>query len=371
MILQDIGVGTIANDGTGDNPRAAALKINANNALIAAAVSGAVAGGAIAGTEKVLGLDGSTNKAWLMSQIATYVMALLIDSAPGTLDTLNELAAALGDDPNFAATMATSLAGKVSKAGDTITGDLAFGGTHRVIDLASPVSPGHAATKNYVDSGFQPLDADLTAIAALTTNSYGRALLALASEAAARAYLKAPGMPRARQFASGRYYVPFGYSGSSGTFPVSANILYALPWVTPMRASGITCKITTASASGNVRMALWDMNDTGNGGTLIEEVAAQSTASTGHKVGSFSASRDLDGRAGFITLCFDQACTINVAATSGANTHPVNGVADFSDVTSYSYFTGSLTYGAMPGTMPAMTLASATDNAPGIGLVGA
>ena len=36
----------------------------------------------------------------------------LVDAAPGTLDTLNELAAALGDDPNFAATMTTALAGK-------------------------------------------------------------------------------------------------------------------------------------------------------------------------------------------------------------------------------------------------------------------
>ncbi|MBN8292799.1 hypothetical protein JI664_12565, partial [Rhodobacter sp. NTK016B] len=33
-------------------------------------------------------------------------IAALLDSAPGTLDTLNELAAALGDDPNFAATIA-------------------------------------------------------------------------------------------------------------------------------------------------------------------------------------------------------------------------------------------------------------------------
>lgn len=38
--------------------------------------------------------------------------ALLVDSAPGTLDTLNELAAALGDDPNFATTMTNSLATK-------------------------------------------------------------------------------------------------------------------------------------------------------------------------------------------------------------------------------------------------------------------
>lgn len=38
----------------------------------------------------------------------------LVDAAPGTLDTLNELAAALGDDPNFAATMTTALASKAA-----------------------------------------------------------------------------------------------------------------------------------------------------------------------------------------------------------------------------------------------------------------
>lgn len=42
-------------------------------------------------------------------------VAGLVDSAPETLDTLNELAAALGDDPNFAATMATNLGNKADK----------------------------------------------------------------------------------------------------------------------------------------------------------------------------------------------------------------------------------------------------------------
>jgi hypothetical protein len=41
-------------------------------------------------------------------------IAALVDSSPATLDTLNELAAALGDDPNFATTMATALGGKMS-----------------------------------------------------------------------------------------------------------------------------------------------------------------------------------------------------------------------------------------------------------------
>jgi len=40
----------------------------------------------------------------------------LIDAAPGAMDTLNELAAALGDDPSFAATVTNALSGKLASA---------------------------------------------------------------------------------------------------------------------------------------------------------------------------------------------------------------------------------------------------------------
>lgn len=62
-------------------------------------------------------------------------ISALVAGAPGLLDTLDELAAALGDDPNFATTVLNALAGK------------------------------------------QPLDSDLTAIAALATTAFGRGLL--------------------------------------------------------------------------------------------------------------------------------------------------------------------------------------------------
>ncbi|WP_425358651.1 phage tail protein [Escherichia coli] len=42
-------------------------------------------------------------------------IAALVDSSPDALNTLNELAAALGDDPNFATTMTNALAGKQPK----------------------------------------------------------------------------------------------------------------------------------------------------------------------------------------------------------------------------------------------------------------
>lgn len=44
---------------------------------------------------------------------ATSAVAAVIDAAPETLNTLNELAAALGDDPNFATSTATALGNRV------------------------------------------------------------------------------------------------------------------------------------------------------------------------------------------------------------------------------------------------------------------
>jgi hypothetical protein len=75
---------------------------------------------------------------------ADQKVADLVDSAPALLDTLNELAAAIGDDANFAANLATSVGEKVAKAGDTMTGALVL--------HADPVNNLEAATKAYVDT---------------------------------------------------------------------------------------------------------------------------------------------------------------------------------------------------------------------------
>lgn len=74
--------------------------------------------------ETTTGTD--TTRAVTPAGVAAALSAL-VAAAPGTLDTLNELATALGNDPNFATTITTNLAGK------------------------------------------QPLDADLTAIASLAS----------------------------------------------------------------------------------------------------------------------------------------------------------------------------------------------------------
>jgi hypothetical protein len=56
----------------------------------------------------------------------------VVDSAPSALNTLNELAAALGDDANYAATTATTIGTKLPKAGGEMTGNITFSGSQTV-----------------------------------------------------------------------------------------------------------------------------------------------------------------------------------------------------------------------------------------------
>ena len=59
-------------------------------------------------------------------------VAAVVDTAPAALNTLNELAAALGDDANFATTTATSLGEKLPKAGGEMTGNITMSGSQTV-----------------------------------------------------------------------------------------------------------------------------------------------------------------------------------------------------------------------------------------------
>ena len=63
----------------------------------------------------------AATKAYVDSEVAG-----IVDSAPDSLNTLNELAAALNDDSDFATTTTNSIATKLAKAGGTMTGDIDF-----------------------------------------------------------------------------------------------------------------------------------------------------------------------------------------------------------------------------------------------------
>ena len=78
-------------------------------------------------------------------------VSALVDSAPGTLDTLNELAAALGDDADFSTTVTNSIATKLPLAGGTMSGEIAMG-SNKITGVTDPTGGQDASTKAYTDA---------------------------------------------------------------------------------------------------------------------------------------------------------------------------------------------------------------------------
>lgn len=114
-------------------------------------------------------------------QLATTAFVLqvrdsLVNGAPGVLDTLNEISNALGGDANLSATLTAAIAsansnanGRVSKAGDTMTGNLS-------IPAASAAA--HAVRKDQLDavdvSAQNAASAASSAASSANTNANGR-----------------------------------------------------------------------------------------------------------------------------------------------------------------------------------------------------
>ena len=65
--------------------------------------------------EKAYKLINGTWEPMATEQYVEEALAKMVDAAPETLDTLNELASALGDNPNFATTIATEIGTKQDK----------------------------------------------------------------------------------------------------------------------------------------------------------------------------------------------------------------------------------------------------------------
>ena len=97
-----------------------------------------------------LATPSSSTDAATKGYVDTEVSAL-VDSAPSTLNTLNELAAALGDDASFSTTVTNSIAAKLPLAGGTMTGDINLD-SNSLTNLAAPSNNNDAARKAYVDT---------------------------------------------------------------------------------------------------------------------------------------------------------------------------------------------------------------------------
>jgi hypothetical protein len=117
--------------------------VAADKATVASDKDDAAASAAAAAASAILAATFEPENYYLTTEVDANITAAinaLIDVAPGTLDTLNELAAALGDDANFAATVTTALAGKAPTSRSIGVAGLATGGGDLSADRTITVS---------------------------------------------------------------------------------------------------------------------------------------------------------------------------------------------------------------------------------------
>lgn len=274
--------------------------------------------GELIGTEELLLQLLTANYRLALNDLKTWIVAAITDSAPGTLDTLNELAAALGDDPNFATTMTTALAGK------------------------------------------QPLDTDLTAIAALVSAadkvpySTGSGTWALAPfTAAARVLLDIP------PYVAGRWYVPEGASIRGAGTAAATGLMRGRRWRLryPITLDQLGVQITTLAASGNFQLGVYATDPTTGAptgaalyaGGSVSTAATGAIADTGPNValaaGDYWIFVNVDASAGSTVIFAAASGTGLGAAQAGGSTSLGNALGSAASITGH---TKSQAYNSWP-----------------------
>ena len=142
LVKGDVGLGNV--DNTADTAKPVSTAQQTALDLKAPLASPTLTGTPIAPTAAA----GNNSTQIATTAYADAAVAAIVDSAPATLNTLNELSDALGDDANFATTTATAIGLKAPIASPTFTGTVSgvtasmvgLGSVDNTADTAKPVS---------------------------------------------------------------------------------------------------------------------------------------------------------------------------------------------------------------------------------------
>ena len=277
------------------------------------------------------------------SAISTAVAAV-VDSAPALLDTLNELAAALGDNPDVITNLTTTVGEKLPKAGGTMTGALVLAG--------APTADLQAATKGYVDTANTNQSTTLTT--AISTAKQ-EAIDAAASDAttkanAAQAAAEATAASDATTKASTAKSEAISAAATDATTKADAAKAFATAEDTTLRTA-VTSDIATAKSEA-IAAAATDASTKRDAakayadGLITTEVSSRNSAIT-TAIDALSTSDIEEGTNKYFT---DARA---VAATSGAITAAINAIDTdaIEEGTSNLYFTNARALSAVGGSV--------------------
>ncbi len=292
------------------------VKVDGTSILISNGVISAVGGGSGGGislsdVSSYLNNNGYATQVYVQGQIDN-----LINGAPGTLNTLQELANAIASNPNFATDLTSTLSGKLSLTGGTMTGALTLAGAPTV-DL-------QAATKKYVDDQIAALPSETT------LNSFADVSASSVSAGQILGWSGTQWVPVANAGEKGDKgdtgdVGPAGLSISSATVTLGGRLQLTLTDNSIVDAGNVSgIKSATVNGSGELILTKQD-NTTINAGSVVgPQGATGATGATGLKgdTGSTGAagvgfsSATVDG-AGHLIITKTDSSTIDAGSVIG------------------------------------------------------
>jgi hypothetical protein len=221
------------------------------------------------------------NATYATESYVTTAVANLVDAAPATLDTLNELAAALGDDPNFATTIATSIGTKqpqlngtgfVKISGTTISYD---NSTYLTTASASSTYVPYTGATGAVNLGAYDLKVNGLTIGKGAGNLGQNVALGynVLVDNASGNYNTGVGTSALSSLGTGSYNTVIGYSAGMSIYSGSNNTIVGIY----AGASTLSSNVIIADGAGNIRFQ-WDGSNIKLNGNTVGSNAYTSTA---------------------------------------------------------------------------------------------
>jgi len=221
------------------------------------------------------------NATYATESYVTTAVANLVDAAPATLDTLNELAAALGDDPNFATTIATSIGTKqpqlngtgfVKISGTTISYD---NSTYLTTASASSTYVPYTGATGAVNLGAYDLKVNGLTIGKGAGNLGQNVALGynVLVDNSSGNYNTGVGTSALSSLGTGSYNTVIGYSAGMSIYSGSNNTIVGIY----AGASTLSSNVIIADGAGNIRFQ-WDGSNIKLNGNTVGSNAYTSTA---------------------------------------------------------------------------------------------
>jgi hypothetical protein len=246
---------------------------------------------------------------------------------------------------------------------DALDGKAALGHAHSFASLSG--RPTTIAGYGITDA--QPLDPDLSALAALDTAAFGRSLLALGDPGALRAaaetdaqYLRRRSLGvslLARYPLAGRYYPATGctFGTASGVAVTSSSLLYAQAFDIRMALTHVSFEVTVAGGTGaKVRVGLYDCLENGLPGALLQDCGEVAVDSVGVKQAALPQLFAVDRPVWFAFISNDVAWQTRWYDILASENQRAFGASALSGGGTVAGLRGNHAYGPLPQAFPAV-----------------